>query len=189
MVQIGIKWSTVIKIVQYCAKSSKFFPNVPNSLELSKMSKSGCGKQCDIRIIFEYLDRIVLFIFGIRVIYKPNTILTQYLVFCETEYYLVFVLVFVEVEESHWLESCSQEYGGRKGSECSIWLRTSWYTHLNLDRISASSPGHWVQTDFWPIAEKQNGITSAIGGGPIMEDNRYPSVQNPSDMQPFSDPT
>ena len=39
--------------------------------------------------------------------------------------------------------------------------------------------------DFWPETEKQNETSSAIGGGPIMEDDGYPSVQYPSDRQPL----
>ena len=31
--------------------------------------------------------------------------------------------------------------------------------------------------DFRPIAENENGTSTAIGGGPIMEDDGYPSVK------------
>ena len=31
------------------------------------------------------------------------------------------------------------------------------------DRILASHPGHWAQTNFWPIAGQQNETNSAIG--------------------------
>ena len=66
---------------------------------------------------------------------------------------------------------------------------TSWCCDSRLDRSSASYPGHWVQTSFWPIGEKQNGTNSAIGGGPIMEDDGYLTVQNPSSTQPLPQET
>ena len=96
----------------------------------------------------------------------------------------------------HWLESFSLKYEGTKCVQCSLFPQISWreprpnqrgnaYIVTQALRRSAFNPGHWVQIDFRPIAEKHNGTTSVIWGRPIMEDDGYPSVSNPSNRQPF----
>ena len=100
------------------------------------------------------------------------------------------------------------EFWGKKCSWCSL----CWCCDPRLDRSIASYPIHqtfptpreycfeaidvwlvpmsysglWVQTNFWPIAGKQYGTNSAIGGGPITEDDGYLAVQNLSSTQPYS---
>ena len=57
-------------------------------------------------------------------------------------------------------------YLGCKGQRAVL---TIWCCDPRLDKSLASYQGHWVQTNCWPIAEKQNETNSAIGGGPFRE--------------------